>query len=146
MPLRRIMIVDDEIGSTRLLKANLELTGLYEVRIENQPENAVWVAHQFKPHLFLLDIVMPHLSGTQLAAILQNDPELKLVPIVFLTAAPTSLAPQGSDPISRRWPCIPKPTCMEEILQTLETSLSPLPVPGPLIPSGPAQFLGANNE
>jgi CheY-like chemotaxis protein len=146
MPRRRILLVDDEIGSTRLLKANLELTGLYEVRIENQPENAVWVAHQFRPHLFLLDILMPHLSGTQLAAILQTDPELKPVPIVFLTAAPTSLLPQGADPILQRWPCIPKPTCMEEILRTLETSLSPLSVPGPRIPAGPAPYLGTNNE
>jgi CheY-like chemotaxis protein len=138
--------VDDEIGSTRLLKANLESTGLYEVRVENQPEDAVGVAHEFKPHLFLLDIVMPNLSGTQLAAMLQTDPELKPVPIVFLTVAPTSLPPQGSDPILQSWPCLPKPACMEEILQTLEKSLSPLPVPGPRIPAGPAQFLGANNE
>jgi CheY-like chemotaxis protein len=142
----RILIVDDEIGSTRLLKANLELTGRYEVRIESQPENAVGVAHEFKPHLFLLDIIMPTLSGTQLAAMLQTDPELSSIPIVFLTAAPTSLLPQGSDPILQGRPCIPKPACMEEILESLEKNLPLLPVPEQQIPTGPAQFLGANDE
>ena len=112
--------MDDEIGSSRLLKANLELTGLYEVRIENRPENAVGAAREFKPHLFLLDIIMPTLSGTQLAAILQADPELGLIPIVFLTAASTDLLPQGSDPILQGRPCIPKPACMEEILESVE--------------------------
>jgi hypothetical protein len=32
--------VDNETGSTWLLKANLESTGLCEVRVENQPEDA----------------------------------------------------------------------------------------------------------
>ncbi len=142
----RILIVDDEIGSARLLKANLELTGRYRVRIENRPENAIKVAHQFKPHLFLLDMIMPHLSGTQLAAMLQTDPELNSVPIVFLTAAPTSLLPQGCDPILQGRPCISKPACMDEILQSVEKILPPVPVPGPEIPTGPAQLLGANDE
>lgn len=146
MPLKRILIVDDEIGSARLLKANLELTGRYTVRVENQPEHAVEVAHQFKPHVFLLDMIMPNLSGTQLAEMLQIDRELNSIPIVFLTAAPTSLLPQGSDPILQGRPCISKPACMEEILQSLEKILPLVPVPGPEIPTGPAQFLGANDE
>jgi CheY-like chemotaxis protein len=143
---KRILIVDDEIGSTRLLKANLELTGLYRVRVENQPENAVEAAHQFKPHLFMLDIIMPNLSGTQLATMLQTDPVLNSVPIVFLSAAPTSLLPEDSDPILQGRPCIPKPACMEEILQSLEQILSLVPVPGPEALAGPAQLHGANDE
>ena len=146
MPPKRILIVDDEIGSTRLLKANLELTGRYRVRIENQPEHAVEVAHQFKPHLFLLDMIMPNVSGPQLAALLQIDPELNSIPIVFLTAAPTSLLPQGCDPSLQGRLCISKPACMDEILQCLEKILPLVPVPGPEVPTGPAQLLGANDE
>jgi CheY-like chemotaxis protein len=146
MPPKRILIVDDEIGSTRLLKANLELTGGYEVRVENQPENAVAVARQFRPHLILLDIVMPNLSGTQLATLLQADPELNSVPIVFLSAAPNSLLPRDSDPILQGRPCISKPACMEEILESLEQTLLLVPVPGLEGQAGPAQLHGAMNE
>jgi CheY-like chemotaxis protein len=143
---KRILIVDDEIGSTRLLKANLELTGRYTVRVENQPENALAVARHFKPQLFLLDIVMPNLSGTQLAAILQADPELTGVPIAFLSAAPPSLLPRGSYPILHGRPCISKPACMEEILQFLEQILPLAPVPGLEAQVGPVQLHGATNE
>jgi CheY-like chemotaxis protein len=127
---RRILIVDDEIGSARLLKANLELTGRYQVHVEHRPERAVEVAREFKPHLFLLDVIMPNLSGPQLASMLQGDPGLSAIPIVFLTAAPTSLLPHGADPILQGRPCISKPVCMEEILQSLEQILPPVPVPG----------------
>jgi CheY-like chemotaxis protein len=128
---RRILIVDDEIGSARLLKANLELTGRYQVQVEHRPERTVEVAREFKPHLFLLDVIMPSLSGPQLASMLQGDPGLSAIPIVFLTAAPTSLLPQSADPILRGRPCISKPVCMEEILQSLEQILPPGPVVGP---------------
>lgn len=133
----RILIVDDEIGSTRLLKANLELTGLYQVCVEHRPERAIEAARQFKPHLLLLDVIMPNLSGPQLAFLLQDDPELKAIPIVFLTAAPTSLLPHGADPILQGRPCISKPACMEEILQSLEQILPAVPIAGPESPAQP---------
>jgi PleD family two-component response regulator len=59
MDKKRILIVDDEVGAARLLKANLEQTNRYEVRVENWPEDAATAARQFKPHLVLLDIIMP---------------------------------------------------------------------------------------
>jgi len=137
--------VDDEIGSSRLLKANLELTGLFEVRIENRPENAVGAAREFKPHLCLLDIIMPTLSGTQLAALLQADPELNSIPIVFLTAASTDLLPQGSDPILHGRPWISKPARMEDILESVKENLALLPFPEAQSPAGTAQFPGAHH-
>ncbi len=143
---KRILIVDDEIGCTRLLKANLELTNLYQVCIENRPENALHVARQFKPDLVLLDIVMPRMSGTHLAEAFLADPELKAVRIVFLTAVPTSSPLRDANPIIGRLPCIPKPTCMEDILQFLEKNLSPVSAPDTSIPAGPAPSPGGNNE
>jgi CheY-like chemotaxis protein len=146
MTQKRILIVDDEIGSSRLLKANLDLTNLYEVRIENRPENAVRVARQFKPHLVLLDIVMPHLSGINLAEMLLADPELNGTTIVFLTAAHASLLPQSTNPLIDRLPRIAKPACMEDILHSLEQNLSPLGLPRPSPQARPAQPFGGNNE
>ena len=90
---KRILIVDDEIGCTRLLKANLEMTDRYEVAVENRPENAVPVARQFKPDLVLLDVVMPHMSGTAVAKAFLGDPELRSMGIAFLTAADHRLLP-----------------------------------------------------
>jgi CheY-like chemotaxis protein len=44
-------------------------------------------ARRFQPDLVLLDVMMPGLDGGAVAAQLQEDPVLKKVPIVFLTAA-----------------------------------------------------------
>ncbi len=43
----------------------------------------------FEPNLILLDLMMPGIGGTELAGLLEANPKLKGVPIVFLTAAIT---------------------------------------------------------
>jgi CheY-like chemotaxis protein len=85
----RVLHVDDEESYTRLLKLNLERTGKYEVRVENYSPNAVQAAREFKPHVVLLDIIMPVMFGGDVANQFANDPELKHIPIIFFSAAVT---------------------------------------------------------
>src|SRR3954466_15107240 len=87
MEKKRILIVDDQKSITRLLKINLEQTNHYVVRTENQATLALAAAQEFGPDLILLDVMMPELDGGELAALFREDPRLKHVPIVFLTAA-----------------------------------------------------------
>jgi CheY-like chemotaxis protein len=130
MTRKRILVVDDEIGSTRLLKANLELTNLYEVWVENRPENTVRTASRFKPHLVLLDVVMPHMSGVDVAKALRGEPGLESIPIALMTAADKSFLSLEVDPSINSLPRIAKPASMEKILQFLEDNLPMLPEPG----------------
>ncbi|SRR5579862_1551977 len=91
----RILVVDDESGFTRLLKLTLEKTGNYSVLEENDATRALEAARGFRPHLILLDIVMPKIDGGGVAQQLQADPSLKKTPIVFLTAivSPAEVTP-----------------------------------------------------
>ena len=82
---QRILLVDDEPAFTGLLRLNLESLGRYEVWEVNDPREAVPVAREFLPDLILLDISMSDPDGSALAAQLRNDPDLKQVPILFLT-------------------------------------------------------------
>ena len=86
MTRKRILVVDDEIGMTRMLKRNLEATGLYEVRTENSSAAALGAAHEFRPDLIFLDVMMPGMDGGEVAARLGADKQLKQIPIVFLSA------------------------------------------------------------
>jgi CheY-like chemotaxis protein len=86
---KRILVVDDEVTATRLLKLNLEQTNQYEVRVEHAPDRALAAAAAFQPDLILLDVMMPGMDGGELAALFLADPKLKQVPIVFLTALAT---------------------------------------------------------
>ena len=87
MKQKRILIIDDEPSITQLLRLNLEETGSYAVHTENAGAKAFDAARIFKPDLILLDVMMPGLDGGQVAAKLQSSPQLKSIPIVFLTAA-----------------------------------------------------------
>lgn len=84
--LPRILVVDDEAGFTRLLKLNLESTGRYLVKVENDSGSAVDTALGFHPDLVLMDVMMPGLDGGDLANRFAARPELKEVPVIFLTA------------------------------------------------------------
>ncbi len=83
---KRLLIVDDESGFTRLLKLTLEKTGGYIVREENDGTNAWLTARDFRPDIIFLDIVMPKIDGGDVAQQIRSDPMLAHVPIVFLTA------------------------------------------------------------
>ena len=86
MEKKRVLIIDDEPGFTRMVKLNLEKTGFFEVREENKATYAIAAAREFKPDLILLDVIMPTMDGGDVAAHIKNDRLLKDVPIVFLTA------------------------------------------------------------
>jgi len=86
MEKKRILVIDDESGFTRLLKLTLERTGDYLVEEQSDPMAARETARRFRPDLILLDIVMPKMDGGAVASQIQADPLLKNVPIVFLTA------------------------------------------------------------
>ncbi|MFM1747357.1 MAG: hypothetical protein RLZZ188_1023 [Verrucomicrobiota bacterium] len=124
---KRILIVDDEIGAARLLKANLEQTERYEVCVENWPEDALAAARQFKPDLVLLDIIMPRWPGGNVADQIDRDPDLKGTPICFFTAAVRKHGPRSVEEhegiISDR-PCLAKPASAEEIMQFIEAEFA----------------------
>ena len=83
---KKVLLVDDEAGFTKLLKMNLEKNGEYEVLIENDSTKAHAVAREFLPDCTVLDIVMPGLDGGDVAALFSSDPLLKDMPVIMLTA------------------------------------------------------------
>jgi len=86
---RRILIVDDDANSTHLVKILLERSGPYLVLEENDAAKADQAAHNFKPDVILLDIIMPKMDGGELATQIEADRELHDTPIIFLTALVT---------------------------------------------------------
>ncbi len=86
---KRILAVDDEAAITRMVKLNLERTGDYEVRTENQGSQAVAAAREFRPDLILLDVMMPDMDGDEVSSQLMDDPALSGIKIIFMTAIVT---------------------------------------------------------
>ena len=127
MARKRILLVDDEKSFTNLLKLNLEETGSYEVRVENWPEDARAAAKEFKPHLILLDIIMPRFPGGDVAADIKADPALKDTPIVFLTAT-VSQNEAGTGGLNSGGSLfLAKPVSVENLIQTIVEHLPKTP-------------------
>src|SRR5882762_5231880 len=124
MKKKRILLVDDEISFTRLLKLNLEQTDDYEVRVENWAEDALPAAREFRPHLVLLDVVMPRMIGGDVAAQLQADDDLKATPVVFLSAAVGRKWVEEHEGIVGSFPFIAKPASVEEVIDRIEQQLT----------------------
>lgn len=135
---KRILIVDDEISFTRLLKLNLEQGYDYEVRVENWPEDALAAARDFRPDLVLLDVLMPRLFGGDVAARMRADSELKGTPIVFFTAAVTKTRVKEHGDLISGFHFLAKPAPVEEIVRHIERRLGqrsfPVASPEPFAP------------
>ena len=114
---KRIFIVDDESGFTRLLKLTLENTGRYEVLEENDGTKAWLKAREFKPDIIFLDIVMPKIDGGDVAQQIRADPLLAGVPIVFLTAI---VSPTEAKHDIGGFPFLAKPVSLEAITRCID--------------------------
>jgi CheY-like chemotaxis protein len=118
---RKILLVDDEAGFTELLKMNLERSGAFEVRIENDSTKAVAAARNFMPDAILLDVVMPEMDGGDVQAQLQASPLLSGIPIVMLTALVDSTElSEGAVAQSGNQMVLPKPVNLPLLLRVLD--------------------------
>jgi len=123
MTKKKILVVDDEVGLTRMLKRNLEATNRYEVRTENAGAAAVNAAREFRPDLILLDVMMPGISGDEVAAQLREDKLLGNIPIVFLSAIvkKEETQPTGGDIGGLTF--LAKPVKLDDLITCIENRL-----------------------
>ena len=86
MEKKKILMIDDDVDFTDLVKTKLEETGKYEVQVENHGSLGHHAAKTFKPDLILLDVSMPDMDGPQVAEQIRDDKDIKDTPVVFLTS------------------------------------------------------------
>jgi len=80
-----ILIIDDDKDITEFISYNLKKEG-FTVKYSNNPIEGIALAKEIKPHLILLDIMMPDMDGMQVIEELKKDDNLKDTIITFLTA------------------------------------------------------------
>ncbi|MBN1585854.1 MAG: response regulator [Candidatus Omnitrophica bacterium] len=123
MSKKRILIIDDEAGFTKLVKLNLEDQGVYEVRTENMGSQGLAAARAFRPDLILLDVVMPDADGAQLASEFKEDLDLKDIPIIFLTAVVSREEVSEQQGLIGGQIFIAKPASPEELISMIQREL-----------------------
>jgi two-component system alkaline phosphatase synthesis response regulator PhoP len=115
---KRILLVDDDPGFTKLTRLNLERTDRYVIREENDATHALQAAVEFKPDLVLLDLVMPKNDGARVGRQINGDPRLRETRIVILSGCITK-SKEGFD-----FPAFAKPIGVEGLVEVIEANLS----------------------
>ena len=80
-----ILIVDDERDLVELLVYNLSRAG-FETESASTGRQALQLVARRIPDLILLDVMLPELSGTEVASRIRTNPATAHVPIIMLTA------------------------------------------------------------
>ena len=81
----KILIVDDDLGTTKLLELVLLREG-YDVVSVNDGWDALSAALTHHPNLILLDLMMPRVDGFEVCRNLRAKSQFAHTPIIFLTS------------------------------------------------------------
>ena len=120
---KKILLVDDEEDFCFFAKGHLEMSGNFQVRTVHNGTDALKEARAYQPDLILLDIVMPDMSGDEVAASLMEDPKTQQIRFVFLTALASQQQQDQSSPLQNiggRY-FIGKPISKDALLEALDT-------------------------
>ncbi len=81
----RVLVVDDEMDTLRLLRTVLQIGGFEPITTLNSLE-ALDLAERERPDVVLLDIMMPEIDGFMLCRMMRQNPVTQDLPIIFVTA------------------------------------------------------------
>lgn len=82
---KRILIVDDNQNFRQLLQCALEDD--FEVFSAEDGKDGMTKASQLTPDLILMDVMMPNMSGLELARLLTSEEETRNIPVIVLTGS-----------------------------------------------------------
>ena len=82
---KKVLVVDDEMNIRLFLKTLLETSG-YSPHLAKNAQEGLERAGEIKPDLIILDVMMPGEGGLVMYQGLQENAELKKVPVIMLSA------------------------------------------------------------
>ncbi len=110
-----VLVIDDDPFIVQFLEEALEDEG-YQVLASVNGE-ALQIAHDLRPDIILLDIMMPGMDGVEVSRRLRDDPVTAEIPIVVMSAQDRLRATAALMPIDDR---LPKPFDLERLFATVE--------------------------
>ena len=82
----KVLHVDDDLDILSVARMSLEIIGGFEVKQYENGADALRGAESFIPDAFLLDVMMPNMTGDELYRQFMQIPKLRSIPVVFMTA------------------------------------------------------------
>lgn len=116
-----VLAVDDSIESLGMLNEALDREG-FTVLVALEGTQALTIARNATPDVVLLDALMPHLDGFETCKRLKEDPDLRHIPVIFMTGL------SDTDSIVRGFAAggvdyVTKPIQLEELLARMKAHI-----------------------
>ena len=121
---QKILVIDDDPAILRLLEKRLKAAHGYEVLTALDGRGGFSLAKAESPDAILLDIMIPDMSGGEVAKLLRADSETKNIPIVFISVL---LGDQGRKVIDidgTLYRAVSKPFYQPELLSALKKAMN----------------------
>ncbi len=83
---KRILIIDDEEAIQIVVQFGLEMAAGWDVMAASSGQEGIQRAKLDRPDMILLDVMMPEMDGLATFRALQQQPETRSIPVIFLTA------------------------------------------------------------
>jgi PAS domain S-box-containing protein len=115
---KRVLVIDDELDSRTLLSHVITECGC-QVLAASSGAQGLQIAHEFRPDLITVDLMMPSMDGWQVVRAIKADPELRRVPVVVVSV----VANENRGHILGAVDVLQKPVTREELLAVLQRNL-----------------------
>jgi len=119
MPLKKILIVDDEPAIIDVLSSRLKASG-YEVCSARDGVEALEKVKSEKPNLIIMDVLMPRMTGFEAMKKIRDDPHSRGIPALVISAR-GSMKEYFSDITGVEF--IPKPYDPKDLVERIEALL-----------------------
>lgn len=117
----RILLADDDMELTRVLRKGLERDG-YDVTVAYDGKEALALIREKRPELVVLDVMMPVMNGWEVCKEVRADPELEKTSIIMLTGIGPNLNEMTS-PLYGADDYLDKPVDLTELQERVKSLL-----------------------
>jgi CheY-like chemotaxis protein len=115
----KILVVDDDVTMTSLMKALMTMEG-HEPTTINESTKAIEMAATVNPDLITLDLMMPVLTGFELCELLHQDPRFANIPILIVSARDDSDSKEKAKAAGAR-DYLTKPFGVDQLLEKIKS-------------------------
>ncbi|MFG0332938.1 MAG: ATP-binding protein [Maioricimonas sp. JB049] len=124
IPASRVLVVDDSVGSARILRLLLGEIGVGKIELAHDGPSAITTAETFELDIIFLDLGLPGLDGFQVAERLRADRRFDATKLIALTGYGSEEDRRKSSEIGFNDHLV-KPVSLEQLQQALSTGLNP---------------------
>lgn len=120
----KVLVIDDEEHFCRALKIGFAMKAAFQVTTTTLGEEGIRLAKKIKPDIILLDIMMPDISGPEVAEQLADDQATSSIPIIFVTAIVKENEVKENNGLAGKRIFIAKPVKIDELIKKINEVLS----------------------